>query len=76
MVQLYEACNEELGVRLMLKSDTEEITVRAFTTTIFSILDKSQDDFNLSQITPYLLLKAQPFSFQHSGGIIQTIHRP
>ena len=76
MVQLYEACNEELSVRLLLKSDAEEdVTLRAFTDIIFKILDKSRDDFELSQITPYLLLKAQPFSFQHSGGIIQAIHR-
>ena len=76
MVQLSEACNEELSVRLLLKSIAEEVTLRAFTDIIFKILDKSRDDFECSQITPYLLLlNAQPFSFQHSGGIIQAIHR-
>ena len=74
MVQLYEACNEELSIRLLLKSDAD-VTLRAFTDIIFKILDESRDDFELSQITPYLLLEVQPFSFQHSGGITQAIHR-
>ncbi len=75
MTQFSDACTKQLSIRVMIKSDNGNFTLRAFGKIVCDILRKSPQDVDISNITDRMLLKAPPFSFTHSGGIIHSIRK-
>ena len=71
MTQCIDVCAKQFTIRVVIKADGKEFTLRAFGRVVSDIVQKSLED----DVTEGMLLKAQPFSFHYSGGIIQSIRR-
>lgn len=73
MTQTKDSANTQLSIRVVVKSPTTEVVLRAFGNTISDILQ--QPDIDHAEITKGMLLKADPFSLTYSEGIIQSIRK-
>ena len=69
VIQCMDDTKRSISAQLMVKVDGSIMNLRAFNKVIYDITKMRESE----NITPNMLIKAQPFNIYHLNGIIQSV---